>query len=245
MKTLIISGGSKGIGAATVGRFLRESYQVIVLGLNEPSTQHPHLQFFKCDVSKVDEIQRVAAKILPSISEIFALVCNAGMHFSANILKTTEKDFDRVMDLNVRSCFFLTQAFLPKMIEQKHGAIVYVGSDQTLIGKKNSAVYGLSKMALGSLAKTTALDFASDNIRANTIAVSTVETPLYHHAIDQYCERTGADKIRVHEEEGHELPIGRIGQPEEIADVIYFLCSDNASFITGAVIPVDGGYTAR
>ncbi len=245
MKTMVISGGSKGIGEATVQRFLKENYQVLVMGLNPPTLEHAHLHFFACDVSESEQIEGCTTRILKEYPKIDALVCNAGIHFSATILQSSVADYDRVMNINLRSCFLLTQRFLPSMIEQNQGAIVYVGSDQTLIGKKNSSVYGMSKAALGSLAKTTALDFAKNNIRVNTIAVSTVETPLYHAAIEKYCARTGIDKKDVHIQEAKELPINRLGQPFEIANVIYFLCSDEGSFITGATIPVDGGYTAQ
>ncbi len=131
------------------------------------------------------------------------------------------------------------------MVANKKGAVVFVGSDQTLIAKSNSAIYGATKAALGSLSKTTAIDYAPHGIRSNIVAVGTTDTPLYQKAINNYCMRTGNNAEEVHAAEAREQPIGRIGQPEEVADLIYFLCSDKSNFITGAIIPIDGGYTAK
>jgi NAD(P)-dependent dehydrogenase (short-subunit alcohol dehydrogenase family) len=100
-------------------------------------------------------------------------------------------------------------------------------------------------MALASMAKPTALDYASFNIRANAVCPGTIETPLYHQAIDNYCERSGADKATVHAEEAALQPLGRLGQPEEVAELVYFLASDKAKFITGSLQVIDGGYTAQ
>jgi len=124
------------------------------------------------------------------------------------------------------------------------GAIVIVASDQAIIAKNNSFAYNLTKHALASIAKTTALDYASFNIRANALCPGTIETPLYHQAIDKYCAASGADKASVHQEEASLQPLGRLGQPEEVASFAYFLASDDASFITGSLQTIDGGYTA-
>jgi len=95
------------------------------------------------------------------------------------------------------------------------------------------------------MAKTTALDYASFNIRANAVCPGTIETPLYHQAIDKYCQRSGADKKQVHREEEQLQPLGRLGQPEEVAELVLFLASDKAKFITGSLQVIDGGYTAQ
>jgi 2-keto-3-deoxy-L-fuconate dehydrogenase len=124
------------------------------------------------------------------------------------------------------------------------GAILYIASEQALVAKTNSFAYNLSKHALASMAKTTALDYAKYNIRANALCPGTIETPLYHNAIDRYCKQSGAGKIQVHAEEAAAQPLGRIGQPEEVAAMAFFLASDEASFVTGSLQVMDGGYTA-
>jgi 2-keto-3-deoxy-L-fuconate dehydrogenase len=100
-------------------------------------------------------------------------------------------------------------------------------------------------VALASIAKTTALDYALFNIRANAVCPGTIETPLYHQAIDNYCKRSGANKAEIHAEEAALQPLGRLGQPEEVAELVYFLASDKAKFITGSLQVIDGGYTAQ
>ena len=129
------------------------------------------------------------------------------------------------------------------MKKQGAGAIVVMGSDQSFVGKRNSFAYGLTKSALASMAKTTALDYAPFNIRVNAVCPGTIETPLYHNAIDRYCEISGADKQAVHQEEASLQPIGRLGQPEEVAAYALFLAGSTASFITGSLQGIDGGYT--
>jgi NAD(P)-dependent dehydrogenase (short-subunit alcohol dehydrogenase family) len=125
------------------------------------------------------------------------------------------------------------------------GSIIVISSDQALIAKTNSFAYNLSKTAISSIAKTTALYYAKFNIRANAVCPGTIETPLYHKAIDSYCERSGADKQKVHGEEAALQPLGRLGQPEEVAELVLFLASDKAKFITGSLQVIDGGYTTQ
>ena len=120
-----------------------------------------------------------------------------------------------------------------------------MSSDQALVAKRNSFIYNLSKTAIASMAKTTALDYASYNIRANAVCPGTIETPLYHQAIDRYCQQSGADKAQVHQEEQAEQPLNRLGKPKEVAELVLFLASDKATFITGSLQVIDGGYTAQ
>lgn len=245
MKSVIISGAASGIGKATAIRFLKEGYYVIALDIQKPAIENSQLQFIACDVSRVEAIDAAMTQVAQHLKSIDALVCCAGLHFASNILNSTEADYDQVLGINLKGSFFLAKAVLPLMINQKKGSIVFVGSDQTVIAHKNSAIYATSKAALSGLTKSIALDYASEGVRANVVAAGTVETPLYHKAIQNYCQRSGADINEIHKAEAAEQPLNRIGQPEEIASLIYFLCSDEAQFITGAVLPIDGGYTAK
>jgi NAD(P)-dependent dehydrogenase (short-subunit alcohol dehydrogenase family) len=165
------------------------------------------------------------------------------MHFSASIENTSESDFTKVFNLNVKGAYLVTQAVLPYMKQQQNGVILYIGSDQSTVGKSNSFIYNISKHALASMAKTTALDYASFNIRANTLCPGTIETPLYHKAINAYCEKSGADPILVHAQEAALQPLKRIGQPDDVAAMALFLASNDAAFITGSLQAIDGGYT--
>ncbi|QDP02360.1 SDR family NAD(P)-dependent oxidoreductase [Thalassotalea sp. PS06] len=242
-KVCIVTGGSSGIGAAIVARFCENGYRVFNLDIQVNENQTT-AHYIHCDVSDFAAVKAAIERIIRKTGNVDVLISNAGRHLSANIENTEEDVFDKLIDLNVKGAFAATQAVLPAMKHQG-GAIIYIASDQALIAKHNSFAYNLSKHALASMAKTTALDYAQFNIRANALCPGTVETPLYHHAIDAYCQRSGADKNEIHAEEAALQPLGRLGQPDEVADFALFLASDKASFITGSLQVIDGGYTTQ
>lgn len=239
-KVCVITGGSSGIGLSIVRLFIENNYQVFNLDLS-PSTAG---NFRQCDVTNTQQVSEIIAEIAKQYT-IDVLVSNAGMHFSANIENTSEADLDKVFNINVKGAYAAIKAVLPSMKANNNGAILLMASDQALIAKQNSFAYNLSKSALASIAKTTALDYASFNIRANAVCPGTIETPLYHQAIDNYCQKSGADKAAVHLEEEQLQPLQRLGQPEEVAELVLFLASDKAKFITGSLQVIDGGYTAQ
>jgi len=239
-KVCIITGGSSGIGLSIVELFLKHNYLVFNLDL----TPSPLGEFCACDVTNLKQVSDIISRI-GQLHTIDVLVSNAGIHFSANIEDTSEADFDKVLGINVKGAFAAIKAVLPNMKSNKNGAIILMSSDQALIAKHNSFAYNLSKNALASMAKTTALDYAQFNIRANAVCPGTIETPLYHQAIDNYCQKSGADKADIHREEASLQPLNRLGQPEEVAELVFFLASDKAKFITGSLQVIDGGYTAQ
>ncbi|MGB0205709.1 MAG: SDR family NAD(P)-dependent oxidoreductase [Neptuniibacter sp.] len=240
-KVCVVTGGSAGIGLAIVKRFIIDGYQVFNLDLCSSNEG----EFVACDVSSSEQVEAAIKKIMEKAGRIDVLVSNAGIHLSANIENTSDEQFAQLMSINVNGAFYLLKAVLPVMRKQKSGSIVLLGSDQSLVGKTNSFAYNLSKSALASMAKTTALDYAKYGIRANAVCPGTIETPLYHQAIDRYCESSGVDKDSVHAEEAALQPIGRIGQPEEVAALVAFIASDEAGFITGSLQVIDGGYTTQ
>ena len=237
-KTCIVTGGSSGIGRAVVELFVKNGYQVFNLDITEGSSG----RFVCCDItdhtSVVESIQKIAEQ-----NPIDVLITSAGVHFSATIEETTEQDLQRVFDINVKGTYSAVQAVLPSMKKHGSGSIIVIASDQSLIAKRNSFAYNLSKAALASLAKTTALDYAQYNIRANALCPGTIETPLYHRAIENYCNKSGANIEDVHKSEEALQPLGRLGQPIEVAQYALFLASDKATFITGSTQVIDGGYT--
>ena len=239
-KVCIITGGSSGIGLSIVKLFLNHHYLVFNLDI----TPSPYGEFCACDITDFAQVTDIISRISQQHT-LDVLVSNAGIHFSANIENTTTADFDKVLNINVKGAYAAIKAVLPNMKKNKHGAIILMSSDQALIAKHNSFAYNLSKSALASMAKTTALDYAQFNIRVNAVCPGTIETPLYHQAIDNYCQKSGENKADVHREEASLQPLNRIGQPEEVAELVLFLASDKAKFITGSLQVIDGGYTAQ
>ncbi|MDX1537427.1 SDR family NAD(P)-dependent oxidoreductase [Arsukibacterium sp.] len=240
-KVAIVTGGSHGIGYAIVEKLLTEQYQVFNLDI-VPGELGDYRQ---CDVSRVETVKNVIQTIVSHTGRVDLLVSNAGRHISADIEATDETTLDSLFALNVKGAYAAIQAVLPPMRSQHSGAIVLIASDQALVAKKNSFAYNLTKHALASMAKTTALDYARFNIRVNAVCPGTIETPLFHQAIDRYCANSGADKAAVVADEAAEQPLGRLGQPEEVAALVAFLGGDNARFITGSLQVIDGGYTCQ
>lgn len=239
-KVCVITGGSSGIGLNISKLFIENNYLVYNLDKAESSVGN----FKYCDVTEIVQVKAIIDEISKKHC-IDVLISNAGIHFSANIENTSEEEFDRVFNINVKGAYAAVKAVLPSMKKQGDGAIILMASDQALVGKQNSFAYNLSKAALASMAKTTALDYAKFNIRANALCPGTIETPLYHNAINNYCLKSGADKNKIHLEEELLQPLQRLGQPEEVAEFALFLASDKAKFITGSLQVIDGGYTAQ
>ncbi|PLT26896.1 SDR family NAD(P)-dependent oxidoreductase [Pseudoalteromonas sp. MelDa3] len=240
-KVAVVTGGTKGIGLAVVKRLLNNGYEVhnLDIELSEIGIFH------QCDVSDVSAVQSCINAICEQSKRIDVLVSNAGKHLSANIESTDEQTLDALFALNVKGAYAAVKSVLPSMKAQNSGAIILVASDQAIIGKQNSFAYNLTKHALASMAKTTALDYAGFNIRVNAVCPGTIETPLFHNAIDAYCAKSGANKAEIVAEEASLQPLNRLGQADEVAALVSFLASDDASFITGSLQSIDGGYTAQ
>lgn len=244
-KTIVITGASTGIGEATAKLFAKEGANVFNLDVMEPNYHDPLIQFLPCDISKFSDTANAFQKVLSTANKIDYLFANAGVHIFANIEDTTLEDLDRIIDINLKGIFYSLKCALPIMKKQKFGSIVLTGSDQSFIGKGESAAYGATKGAISQLTKSTAIDYAKYNIRVNCICPGTIDTPLYHHAVKQYSSKSGIAKDSVYAAMNSAQPLARIGSPEEVAHLVEFLFSDKSSFITGSLLSVDGGFVAQ
>lgn len=247
MNIIVVSGGSSGIGKACIEKFLNENNYVYNLDIveNAELSTNANYKYIHTDVKNQDNIKQAISQILNESNTIDVLITSAGKHLSVNIENTTDEQLMDILYLNLLGSYWLIQASIPIMKKNKKGKIITIGSDQCSIAKRNSTVYGMTKAALLSLTKSTALDYAKDNIRVNCIGAGTIDTPLYRNAINSYSQKSGIPLNVIEEEEANEQPVGRVGRPEEVADLAYFLASDKSNFITGALLPIDGGYIAK
>lgn len=229
----LLTGHKGGIGAATAAELVAAG--VTVVGLDLPEV----------DLADAEAIPRHVARVLRAHGRIDILINNAAITGLGSVIDTPLPEVERIFAVNFRAPFALMQAVLPGMIERRRGAVVNVASDQALIGKRVSAAYGASKAALAQLSRSTALDMAPFGIRVNCVAPGSTETAMLTHVIDQiarrYPELGGPGATEEHR---RAVPLGRFAAPVEIARAIVFLASDAASFVTGALFPVDGGGTA-
>jgi NAD(P)-dependent dehydrogenase (short-subunit alcohol dehydrogenase family) len=242
-KVVIITGGTTGIGKAT--RELLHNNGCIVYNLDIAKHDDDKGHFIKCDVRNRNQIREAVQQVFSKEKRIEMLFANAGIHLFAKMEETTDEELDNLIALNILGTFCTIQAVIPIMKEQKKGSIVLMGSDQSFIGKGSSSVYGMTKGAIGQLAKSTAIDYAPFNIRVNCICPGTIDTPLMHKAVDRFASITSKDKKGIYEYLDTIQPMGRVGKPEEIASVVAFLLSDENSFMTGSLVSADGGYVCQ
>lgn len=246
-KVAVITGGSSGIGASSAIAFAKEGASVYVLDNKTPSFLdcQENIYYIHCDVSDFDSNKNAILKIQEKQNQIDYLFANAGQHTFGNIEETSLDEFERILSINFKGIFYVLKCVLPIMREQNSGSIVLMGSDQSLVGKGKSAIYGATKGAIAQLAKSCAIDYSPFNIRINCVCPGTIETPLFENAIEKYVNKYGGESKQIYEAMENAQPIKRLGKPEEVANLVLFLSSGEASFITGALISVDGGYTAQ
>jgi len=235
-----VTGGASGIGAATCRELARAGAQVIVGDLNLPAAEELARELSRARALQMDVTSSAqVAALFAGLDKLDILVNNAGIGLVGSIVETELPDFQRLFRVNVEGTFLMTRAALPKLIEAR-GAVVNLGSVAGLVGVKRRFAYCATKGAVVALTRQLAVDYPTQ-IRVNCIAPGTVDTPFVEGYLEKYHKH---EKEKVREELNTRQPVGRLGRPEEIARLALYLCSPAAEFMNGAVIPIDGGWTA-
>lgn len=241
MKTAIITGGTSGIGLATAKIFLANDFNCVLVGRSRErfdkikSELAGNVEFVSADVRNVSDCDKIISRAVEIFGGVNVLVNSAGIYHEGAITSVDEKIFDDIIATNVRGTFFVTRAAVDELIKTQ-GAIVNVASDAGIRGNYFCAAYSASKGAVVAFTKSLALELASFPVRVNCVAPADIRTPL----TERQLELSGSTV----DELAKIYPLGRIGTAHEVATAIYFLASNQASFITGTVLNIDGGLTA-
>ena len=242
-KVVLITGGNRGIGFATARGFAAEGALVALVGRDsqqgEARARELDAVFIPADVRLADDCRRAVAETLRKYQRLDVLVNSAGVIYrNRTVEQTSEAEWDATMGTNVKGAFLMCKSALPAL-RQTQGTIVNVASYAGMVGFAGAAAYAASKAALVNLTRTMALDHAREHIRVNCVCPGSVATDMIQEAWKEYGDVEEAQRLWAAKH-----PIGRIAQPDEIARAILFLASDEASFVTGAALVVDGGITA-
>ncbi|MDR8394092.1 SDR family oxidoreductase [Aliifodinibius sp. S!AR15-10] len=246
-KVMIVSGGASGLGLAAAEKFAKNGYNITIVDINEEKGKKAEKKikdmgrdavFCLCDISKKDQVQNAAKVTKERFGRADVLINNAGLEIRGSILQCSEADWDRTYDTNLKGIYYMSNAFVPSMVEQGGGSVINTGSilGYRTVGER--AAYSSSKGAIDTLTQTMAFDLAEKNIRVNCVAPGAIDTPLLRGSIND-----SPDPEETENYLNSKSVFGRMGKPSEVANVMYFLASEEASFVTGATYFVDGGWS--
>jgi NAD(P)-dependent dehydrogenase (short-subunit alcohol dehydrogenase family) len=247
-KTAAITGGGSGIGKAIAKLFARQQANVAIIELNKVNGESTLQEIteaggkatlYSCDVSRQEEVKQVFERIYADSGKLDILVNSAGISHIGNLEKTTEADFDRIYGVNVKGVYNCLLAGVEKMKLSGGGAIVNLASVAGIIGIPDRFAYSMSKGAVLSMTLSVARDYITQNIRCNCISPGRVHTPF----VDDFLRKNyPGQEQEMFAKLSQTQPIGRMGTPDEMAALVLYLCSDEASFVTGSDYNIDGGF---
>lgn len=245
-KRALITGAASGIGAACALRFAQEGASVAGIDVQEPadpawkqaSELAPRSHFQIADVRDEAQVAAAVGAARKALGSLDVLVNAAGIAGGGPVHLVQEDDWDRVLDVNLKGTWLVSKHAIPAMLEAGGGSIIHIASVEGLEGFEGGSAYNASKGGVVLLTRNMAIDYGRRGIRVNAVCPGFVETPLLESVLGDPAMAKYRERIR----EAHQL--GRLGKPEEIAQAVLFLASDEASFVTGVALPVDGGYTA-
>jgi NAD(P)-dependent dehydrogenase (short-subunit alcohol dehydrogenase family) len=240
-KVALVTGGASGIGRATALVFAREGASVLVADVNIEGGENTaqlikeigaNAIFIKCDVAKAADVEAMVKKAVDTYGRLDCAFNNAGVGVIKSTVDCTEEEWDQVISVNLKGVWLCMKYEIIQMLKQGNGTIVNTSSIFGLIGTQNYAPYAASKHGIIGLTKAAALDCAQAGIRVNAVCPGGVITPMFAPILADPEVKDAVQKMH---------PLGRFGKPEEIAEAVLWLCSDAASFVTGAALPIDGG----
>jgi len=247
-RVAIVTGGCSGIGSSIVELFVREGAQVMIGDIKEDKETLARISairagavtFAKTDVRSSLDVQNLVDTAVSNYGTIDVVCNDAGIELVRPLLQTTEDDWNRVLDTNLKGTFLVSRFALPHLMKRRRGSIINLASQLGLVGLERFAAYCASKGGVIMLTKAMAVEFGSYGIRVNCICPGAIETPMMARelALEKNPEEAERRFIDLH-------PIGRLGKPEEIAEAALFLASDRSAFVTGSALVVDGGFTTR
>jgi NAD(P)-dependent dehydrogenase (short-subunit alcohol dehydrogenase family) len=248
-ETAIVTGGGSGIGKAIARRFAEEEARVALLEVDEEAGQETVRQIedeggtaalFECNVSNWEQVEQSFRDVVDAFGGVDILINNAGIAHVGTVEETTEEDFERVFQVNVKGVFNCLRAGVREMKKNEDGgAILNIASIVSSVGIPERFAYSMSKGAVLTMTYSVACDYLDEGIRCNSISPARIHTPF----VDGFLEENyPGQEEEMFEKLSQTQPIGRMGTPEEVANLCLFLCSDEAGFITGSNIPIDGGF---
>ncbi|HSS60949.1 MAG TPA: 3-oxoacyl-ACP reductase FabG [Candidatus Limnocylindrales bacterium] len=239
-RVALVTGGGRGIGAATAARLAREGARVVVSDMDLQPAEEVARPIgglaIACDVTDRESVEAMFARVLGELGRLDILVCCAGILRDNLLFKMTDEDWDLVIDTHLKGTFLCARAAQRAMVTQKYGKMVFLSSTSAL-GNRGQTNYSTAKAGLQGMARTLAIELGPFNVNVNTVAPGFVETRMTRAT----AERMGVDFEAFKVGAASQIPLRRIGQPDDIANVIAFLCDDESSFISGQTIYVRGG----